>query len=210
MIRSSIGRLLRAFPAIGVRSEWILYRCFLPLAYPDVRLGENVMICWSSRVQATDGGVMRLGDGVSIGPHALVLCKGEGASLTIGPRGFLGQGCVVTAIASIEIGADALIAEYVTIRDQDHDFEGKASTASSGMRVSPIKIGDNVWIGAKATITRGVTIGENAVVGANAVVTRDVPANAVVGGVPAKLIRLLSNGEAKARSWSASLKTGLE
>ena len=63
------------------------------------------------------------------------------------------------------------------------------------MRVAAIRIGDNVWIGAKATITRGVTIGDNAVVGANAVVTRDVPENAVVGGVPAKVIRFANGRE---------------
>lgn len=188
MSRLSIGRLFRAIPVLREQIGCILKRCFLAIAYPDVRLGENVTLSVSSKVQATDGGVMQIGDGVSIGPHALVLCKG--GSLTIGARGFLGRGCVVVALASIEIGADALIAEYVTIRDQDHDFEGKGSTAGSGMRVSPIKIGDNVWIGAKATITRGIVIGDNAVIGANAVVTRDVPANAVVGGVPARPIRL--------------------
>ncbi len=183
-----IGRLFRAIPVIGQRMGWFAHRSFLSLAYPDVRLGQGVMIAWSSRLQAMDGGVMRLGDGVSIGPSSQVICKG--GSLTIGPRGFVGQGCVVIACASIEIGADALIAEYVTIRDQDHEFEDRAPTAASGMRYGSIKIGDNVWIGAKATITRGVAIGDNAVVGANAVVTKDVPANAVVGGVPAKLIRL--------------------
>ena len=201
MLRSGIGRLFRAIPALGVRLEWILQRCFLSMAYPDVRLGANVKISWSSRVQATDGGVMRLGDGVSIGRHALVLCKGD---LTIGPRGFLGQGCVVAASESIEIGADALIAEYVTIRDQDHEFEGENSTASNGMRVSPIKIGDNVWIGAKATIVRGVAIGENAVIGANAVVTKDVPANAVVVGVPARVVRILTKAETKRETRESS------
>jgi acetyltransferase-like isoleucine patch superfamily enzyme len=58
------------------------------------------------------------------------------------------------------------------------------------MRTAPIHIGDNVWIGAKATITRGVTIGDNAVVGANSVVTGDVPADAVYAGAPARLIRM--------------------
>jgi acetyltransferase-like isoleucine patch superfamily enzyme len=51
-------------------------------------------------------------------------------------------------------------------------------------------VGNNVWIGYGACVLRGVTIGDNAVVGTNAVVTRDVPANAVVAGVPARLIRM--------------------
>lgn len=53
----------------------------------------------------------------------------------------------------------------------------------------PVLIGDDVWLGAKATILRGVTIGNHAVVGANAVVTRDVPAWAIVGGTPATVLR---------------------
>ena len=56
---------------------------------------------------------------------------------------------------------------------------------------APVKIGNNVWIGAHATILAGVTVGDNAVVAAGAVVTKDVPANAVVGGVPAKIIKTI-------------------
>jgi len=188
MSRFSVGRLFRAIPVIGARIGWTLQRRFLAIAYPDVRLGDRVMISWSSRVQATDGGVIHIGDGVSIGPYVQLLCKG--GSVKIGARAFIGQGCVIVSNESIEIGPDALIAEYVTIRDQDHQFEGPAPISQSGMRTSPIRIDHNVWIGAKATITRGVSVGDNAVVGANAVVTRDVPANAVIGGVPARPIRL--------------------
>lgn len=54
---------------------------------------------------------------------------------------------------------------------------------------SPVRIGCNVWIGSHATILRGVTIGDNAVVAAGAVVTEDVPANTIVGGIPAKIIK---------------------
>jgi acetyltransferase-like isoleucine patch superfamily enzyme len=51
-------------------------------------------------------------------------------------------------------------------------------------------IGSNVWIGYGACVLRGVTVGDNAIIGTNSVVTRDVPANGVVGGVPAKLLRM--------------------
>jgi acetyltransferase-like isoleucine patch superfamily enzyme len=111
--------------------------------------------------------------------------------LSIGPDSYVGRGSVITAIERVVIGRDALIAEHVTIRDQDHDYTHKRPYRLAGMKVSSINIGDNVWIGAKATITRGVTIGSNAVIGANSVVTHDVPANAVVAGVPAKLVRFI-------------------
>jgi acetyltransferase-like isoleucine patch superfamily enzyme len=59
------------------------------------------------------------------------------------------------------------------------------------MTAKPIHIGKKVWLGANVTILQGVTIGENAIVAAGAVVTKDVPANAIVGGVPAKVIKMI-------------------
>ena len=56
----------------------------------------------------------------------------------------------------------------------------------------PIKVGNNVWIGESARILSGVTIGDGAIIGANAVVTHDVPSGAVVGGVPAKVIKMMT------------------
>lgn len=60
-----------------------------------------------------------------------------------------------------------------------------------GMYPAPVRLGNNVWVGAHATILAGVTVGDNAVVAAGAVVTKDVPANAVVGGVPARIIKMI-------------------
>ena len=61
----------------------------------------------------------------------------------------------------------------------------------AGMIAKPIHIGKKVWLGANVTILQGVTIGDNAIVAAGAVVTKDVPANAIVGGVPAKVIKMI-------------------
>lgn len=100
---------------------------------------------------------------------------------------------MLASVERITIGRDALIAEHVTIRDQDHDITGTRPYRAAGMRSSPVTIGDNVWIGAKATITRGVTIGDNAVIGANSVVTSDIPAGAVAVGAPAHVIHEVEN-----------------
>jgi acetyltransferase-like isoleucine patch superfamily enzyme len=56
--------------------------------------------------------------------------------------------------------------------------------------VAPVRIGRNVWLGAKVTVSKGVAIGDNAIVGANAVVTHDIPPNAIAAGVPARIIRM--------------------
>lgn len=66
---------------------------------------------------------------------------------------------------------------------------------------APIRIGNNVWIGSNATVLQGVTVGDWAVIGAGAVVTRDVPPMSIVGGVPARVIRYLTEEEKAGCSW---------
>jgi carbonic anhydrase/acetyltransferase-like protein (isoleucine patch superfamily) len=107
-----------------------------------------------------------------------------GATLELA-SGFLNARSTIACFHHITIGEGVIIAENVTIRDSDsHTIEGVRQNADPG-----IHIGDHVWIGLNATILKGVTIGSGAVVAAGAVVTRDIPANALAGGVPAKVIR---------------------
>lgn len=85
----------------------------------------------------------------------------------------------------ITIGKNVAIARDVVIRDTDaHEIIGK-----NHQKQKEVEIGDNVWIGARAMIMKGVTIGNGAVIAAGAVVTKDVPANTIVAGVPAKVIQ---------------------
>jgi acetyltransferase-like isoleucine patch superfamily enzyme len=130
---------------------------------------------------------------VQFGPRCVldrsltIECSGR---LTVGARTIFGHHCTLAAAESIEIGEDCLIAEMVSIRDHDHRFDRlDVPTRTQGRVVSPVRIGNNVWLGAKVTVTRGVTIGDNAIVGANAVVTKDIPANAIAVGIPARVIR---------------------
>lgn len=108
----------------------------------------------------------------------------DGATLTLG-TGYVNCKCNIQCFDSITIGEDVCISEGVTIRDSDNHYIFR-----DGYKMSaPIYIGNHVWIGINATVLKGVTIGDGAVVAAGAVVTRDVPANTLVGGVPAKIIR---------------------
>lgn len=100
---------------------------------------------------------------------------------------FINRNCNIIAMKRIEIGKGVTIAPNVCIYDHDHNIYGGNSIQH--FISAPVIIKDNVWIGANAVILKGVTIGEGAVVGAGAVVTKDVPADSVVGGVPAKIIR---------------------
>lgn len=129
---------------------------------------------------------MRVATGSAISANVLLQSRGR---LLVGPGAFIGQGSVIVAREEITIGRDALIAEYVTIRDQDHVFGGPLPTARNGFSTAPVRIGDNVWLGAKVTILKGVSIGHNVVVGANSVVTSDLPDNVVAVGTPARVVR---------------------
>jgi carbonic anhydrase/acetyltransferase-like protein (isoleucine patch superfamily) len=181
-------KALRQIPVFAAFLRSHIHRRYLGAAYPQIALLPGVFLGDRCKLRATDGGSITLGKRTALGALATIVSKG--GRIDIGEDGFIGQGAMIVGCEEIFVGRKALIGEYVTIRDQDHEFESRKLAAESGLRTSPICIGQNVWIGAKATITRGVSIGDNAVVGANAVVTRDVPANAVVGGVPARMIRV--------------------
>lgn len=109
-----------------------------------------------------------------------------GKNITIGKQVFINAGCKFQDQGRIVIEDGALIGHGVVLATLNHDMD---PAKRQQLHPAPIRIGKGAWIGANATITAGVTVGENAVVAAGAVVTKDVPANMIVGGVPAKVIR---------------------
>jgi len=113
-----------------------------------------------------------------------------GGVLRVGDRTAINADCILTAMDCIEIGADVMLAPRVYVLDVDHAFADRSRPiARQGYEIAPVRIGDGVWIGTGAVITKGVTIGEGAIIGANSVVTRDVPAYAIAGGIPARVLR---------------------
>ncbi len=113
-----------------------------------------------------------------------------GKNIRIGKDVFINSGCHFQDQGGIEIGDGALIGHNVVLATINHDLDPAMNRKN---HYGPIKIGTHVWIGSNATILPGVTIGDWAVVAAGAVVTRDVPAMAVVGGVPAKVLKIMTD-----------------
>lgn len=113
-----------------------------------------------------------------------------GLNISLGKNVFINSGCCFQDQGGIEVGDNVLIGQQVVIATLNHDL---TPSKRASMLPAPVKIGNGVWIGAHATILAGVTIGDNAVVAAGAVVTKDVPANTVVGGVPAKILKHIGN-----------------
>jgi maltose O-acetyltransferase len=111
--------------------------------------------------------------------------------LSIGPGCHLTGPLHIDLTAPVSIGARVYMGYDVELITTDHQI-GDADQRCGRRVYRPIRIGDGVWIGSRAVILPGVTVGNGSIVAAGAVVTRDVPANALVGGVPARLLRDLS------------------
>lgn len=134
---------------------------------------------------------------IEMGAHVLLrsvnvpveLCTEAGALLTIGDGTRLNYGVSVGATERIAIGAHVRVGPYVMITDSDfHDVHRRWMRPPS----RPVVIEDHVWIGAKASILKGVRVGRGSVVATGAVVTRDVPPFTIVAGVPAAPVGLVN------------------
>lgn len=109
-----------------------------------------------------------------------------GKNITVGKNVFINSGCKFQDQGGILIGDGVLIGHNVVLATLNHDQNPQRR---GNLYPSPIVIGENVWIGSNATILPGVAIGDGAIIGAGAVVTKDVPPNAVVCGIPAKILK---------------------
>ncbi|MDR1964743.1 MAG: maltose O-acetyltransferase [Planctomycetaceae bacterium] len=113
-----------------------------------------------------------------------------GKNTRIGKNVFINFDCVFLDLGGITIEDNVLIAPKVSLLSEEHPI---SPDNRQSLMVGHIHIKKNVWIGANATILPGVTIGENSIVASGAVVMRDVPANVIVGGIPAIIIKKIPN-----------------
>jgi len=140
-------------------------------------------------LQIARRGEVRFGRFVWIGDGSKIRCH-EGV-VEIGEKTVMGQECTISAYQRVRIGEQCVIADRAMFIDFDHGVvEVERPIRLQGIYKRDVEVGSNVWIGYGACILRGVRVGDNSVIGTNAVVTKDVPANAVVGGSPARIIRM--------------------
>jgi acetyltransferase-like isoleucine patch superfamily enzyme len=148
-----------------------------------VFFGRGLELQVASKASLAFGRFVWLGDGTKIRCH-------EG-TVEIGEKTVLGQECTISAYRRVRIGEQCVIADRAMFIDFDHGVvEVERPIRLQGIYMRDIEVGSNVWIGYGACILRGVRVGDNAIVGTNSVVTKDVPANAVVAGIPARIIRM--------------------
>jgi acetyltransferase-like isoleucine patch superfamily enzyme len=109
----------------------------------------------------------------------------------IGAKSVLGQECTISSFQHVSIGRECIVADRVMLIDFDHGVvEAERPIRAQGIYKRDVRVGHNVWIGYGVCLLRGVTVGDNAILGTSAVITKDVPDDAVVGGVPARVLRM--------------------
>ncbi len=155
---------------------------------------ENLLIGEGSAVAPSavldgESGPIRLGKRNVISPGALLIPYG--GSITLGDDCSVNPYCVLYGHGGLQIGNGVRIATHSVIVASNHDISDPETPIFHKSCINKgIRIDDHVWIGAGVKILDGVHIGENSVIAAGAVVSKDVPAHAIVGGVPAKVLRM--------------------
>jgi acetyltransferase-like isoleucine patch superfamily enzyme len=179
MLTPRYGRLLFRY----------LWRRFLTPA--GWRWQTDGLVFFGKRLELQIGkrGTIRFGRFAWIGDGTKIRChEGE---VVIGAKTVLGQECTISAYKHVRIGEQCVIADRAMFIDFDHGVvEVERSIRVQGIYKRPVDVGSNVWVGYGVCVLRGVAVGDNSILGTNSVVTKDVPANAVVGGIPARLLRM--------------------
>ena len=176
-------------PKYGRLIARLLRRRYLSTYGPRLALDGLAFIGGGVTLQIGRGARLELGRWSWVGHGTKIRCH-EGV-ISIGAKTVLGQDCTISAYQRVSIGRECVIADRVMLIDFDHaTTEVERPVRLQGIYKRDVRVGNNVWVGYGASILRGVRVGDNAIIGTGAVVTRDVPANAVVGGVPARVIRM--------------------
>lgn len=166
--------------------------------------GQRYNVMPEATVLFADGSCredIELGEYVTL--YGTLFSQSHGKIL-MGDNTRLGRGSIIRCVEKVVVGSFTAIADNVVITDNgNHPIDSvfrrkmKLDTLGGDMRMwkhsehAPVIIGENVWVGENSRIQRGVTIGDNAIIAAGAIVTKDVPANSIVAGIPAKVIKYI-------------------
>ncbi|HMH46326.1 MAG TPA: acyltransferase [Solirubrobacteraceae bacterium] len=177
MLSASYARLIARFLLLKLRYRGRLQTDGLCFICPRVQLEIG------RRATLRVGRWAWIGHGSKIRVH-----EGE---VSIGAKTVMGQDCTISAFQHVSIGRECILADRVMLIDFDHGVtEVDRPIRLQGIYKRDVHVGHNVWIGYGACVLRGVKVGDNSVIGTGAVLTKEVPENAVVAGVPARVIRM--------------------
>jgi acetyltransferase-like isoleucine patch superfamily enzyme len=160
----------------------------------NIVFGKNVTIDHNTTIDGFASQKLFFGDNVKIGDHSLITCTSHlskyGKGLKIGSNSAVGRFTEFGASGGIEIGNDVIMGAYISLHSENHNYENPNKLIrEQGVNSVGIKIGNNVWVGAKVTFLDGCIVGNNSVVAAGAVVNGIYPDNSIIGGIPAKILK---------------------
>ncbi|HEY6758836.1 MAG TPA: acyltransferase [Baekduia sp.] len=189
-------RFAKRHGMLNRKYAWLMVR----LAYWKLRLGRRLELDGPAFIgpgvtlEVGKGARLRLGRWSWIG-HGCKIRVHEG-ECSIGAKTVMGQECTISAFQHVSIGRECILADRVMLIDFDHGVvEVERPIRAQGIYKRDVRVGHNVWVGYGACFLRGAVVGDNCVVGTNSVVTKDVPANAVIAGAPARLLRMRERPE---------------
>ena len=169
-----------------IRLQSLWYRLLVTLTTRGrVRFGPGAIVLRPELIEVAPGGLLVLEAGAVLNRGARVIVR-DGV-LTIGAGAYIGPHATLVAYTDVVIGPRVLIGERVSIHSEDHGPVGNRDLFC----VDRISIGADAWICAGAVVSKGSTVGAGTTVGANAFVRGDIPAGVLAAGTPAKVVRSL-------------------
>lgn len=161
---------------------------------PNISLGKFLKLGDNVYLSALGKNSLSFGNNVGIGAYSRIVISTSlnniGSHIKIGNNVGIGEFAYLGGGGGLEIGDDCIIGQYLSCHPENHNFENTDLLIRlQGVTRKGIVIGKNCWIGSKVTILDGVIIGDNCVIAAGSVITKSMPANSVIGGVPAKVLK---------------------
>lgn len=178
----------------SINKQVFLEKGVTMFAKSNIHLGKMVNIGAYTHLSGLGTKGLTINNFSSIGAFSRVIVSttfdNPGSHITIGTGVGIGEFAYLGGAGGLEIGDNCIIGQYFSCHPENHNYSDSSKLIKhQGTTRKGISIGSNCWIGAKVTICDGVTIGANCVIAAGAVVTKSMPANCVIGGVPAKVLK---------------------
>ena len=185
-LRFARRRGLLSWPYVPVVARWL----WLKLRWRGRLQTDGLcFVCRGVTLEIGRNAIVSLGRWSWLGQGCKI--RAHEGRVSVGAKSVLGQECTISAYQHVSIGRECIVADRVMLIDFDHGVvDVERPIRQQGIYKRDVRVGHNVWIGYGACLLRGVTVGNNCVIGTNSVVNKDVPADAVVAGIPARVLRM--------------------